>query len=89
MIINAENNSYNLNLTKINKKVKLALSKCCICDCLLENYSYLQVNSKIFCKKCYFLSFKCQRCDKEITENEYFTINQRIYCKLCICKIKS
>lgn len=87
MLANEENNSYYLNLTKLNKKVKLIMSKCCVCDCLLENDSYIQVDSKVFCQMCYALSFKCQRCDKEMNDAEYYNINSRIYCKVCILKV--
>ncbi len=86
---NTENCSYHLILKKINKKVKLVLSKCCVCDGLLESDHYIQTGPKVFCQKCYFQSFKCQRCDEEIRDVEYFTINQVIYCKSCFHKTKS
>jgi hypothetical protein len=66
------------------EKIKIVLSKCCICDFLL-NIDYVISNSKVYCKQCYDSSYKCSKCNNPIGE-DYFTIESDLYCRNCIDK---
>ena len=85
--MNKVENEYFLILNKLNERIKLIVSKCCVCDCLLNFKKSIQTNSKTFCASCYREAYKCEWCSKEILDQNYFTFSHRVYCQHCLDKI--
>ena len=75
-------NDIYFQLNDTNKKIKIIISKCCVCECVLDD-SYVASESNIFCYDCYNSTFKCQICTVFVGK-EYFTVDNKILCQDCI-----
>jgi paxillin len=74
-------------LTALDKSWHINCFTCCSCSKPLNDESFLEINSKAYCKSCYEneLAPKCKRCDGAIVENFISALNSYWHPNCFVC----